>query len=52
MSNILCIDEKPKEIMDRIGEIFHIKDGSINTPKKYLGANIKKWKLQDEDGTN
>ena len=29
-----------------------MKDGSINTPKTNLGANIKTWKLKDEDGTN
>ena len=27
-----------------------MKDGSISPPKVYLGANIKEWSLQDENG--
>ena len=41
MDSIRYIDEKLKEIMDRIGEIYRMKNGIINMPKTYLGANIK-----------
>ena len=37
-------------MMDRISNLYRMKEGSIETPKVYLGANIKEWKSQDTDG--
>ena len=50
VDNVLCIDHDPKSMMKMISEIYRMKEGSIETPKVYLGANIKQWNLQDENG--
>ena len=33
--------------MNRLVEVYRIKDGSVGEPDKYLGANIEKVKLDD-----
>ena len=38
--------------MGRIKKIYRMKEDSVGPPKTYLGANIKKWNLQDEHGSN
>ena len=50
--DILCIDADPGEIIDKIVSICRMKEDSIGSPKIYLGANVKKWLLQDENDTN
>ena len=52
VDDILSIDSNPKMIIDKIGEYFKIKDGSIEFPKMYLGANMRRWKVQDETGAD
>ena len=52
VDDILCIDADLREIMDKITSIYRMKEDSIGPPKIYLGANVKKWSLQDENGTN
>ena len=41
----VCIDHDAKATMNQISDIYHMKEGSIETPIVYLGANIKEWKL-------
>ena len=50
VDDVLCIDEAPKQIINHIGELFRIKEGSDEEPKIYLGANIRKWNVTDTEG--
>ena len=50
VDDVLCIDETPKQIISHIADLFRIKEGSDEVPKIYLGANIRKWNVTDEDG--
>ena len=50
VDDILCINHDPQIPMKQISNIYRMKDNSIMKPKVYLGANIKEWSLQDEDG--
>ena len=50
VDDVLSIDVNPKEPIDKIGSIFRMKEGSIEEPKTYLGANIRKWNIIDENG--
>jgi hypothetical protein len=47
VDDILVVSHKPKETMDRIGQLYVLKD-SVKRPDRYLGANIK-WR-QTRDG--
>ena len=51
VDDILCINHNPTATMDLISGIYRMKQGSIEKPKVYLGANIREWKLQDENGS-
>ncbi len=37
-------------MMNLISNIYRMKDGSIETPKVYIGAIIKDWNIQDPGG--
>jgi len=50
VDDVLCVNHDTKSTMDLISNLYRMKEGSIETPKVYLGANIKEWKLQDADG--
>ena len=50
VDDILSINEKPKIVLDKLGTIFRLKDG-IGEPKLYLGADLRKWDYQRDDGT-
>ena len=52
VDDILSIDVNPKVMIDRIGEYFKVKDDSVTFPKMYLGANMRRWKVQDETGSD
>ena len=41
VDDVLCIDHDPKSMMKMISEIYLMKEGSIETPKVYLGTSIK-----------
>lgn len=36
--------------MNILNDLYRLKDGSVKTPKNYLGACIRKWNF--EDGTS
>jgi len=46
VDDVLCIDENPEKIIERISSVYRVKDGSIEEPKTYLGMNIRKWGRQ------
>ena len=40
--DIICIDENPREIMNKIASIYRMKENNIGPPKIHIGANVKK----------
>ena len=52
VDDVLCIDENPEATIKIIGDTFRIKEGSTSFPKMYLGANVRKWTSQGNDGVN
>ena len=41
VDNILCVHEYPKSIMDKLGSVYRLKDGSVEKPERYLGIDTK-----------
>ena len=50
IDDILCVDVKPQETMDKIGELFRIKPGSVESPTMFLGTDVRSWEYQSADG--
>lgn len=48
--DVISINHDTKSIMDLILNLYPMKEGNIKTPRVYLGATIKEWKLQEVDG--
>ena len=44
---VLHLHHDPDTFMNRLAEVYRIKDGSVGEPDKYLGANMEKVKLDD-----
>ena len=42
VNDILCVDTNLMQYMSQIEKSFKIKEGSIGSPKVYLGANCQK----------
>ena len=51
VDDILSVDINPKFALDVIDSNFKLKKGSVDFPKHYLGADIRKWKTQSFDGS-
>lgn len=49
IDDILGSGEDPKKIMDRIGEVYKLKNGSVKEPDLYLGSDVKKWFIQGSE---
>ena len=49
VDDILSIDIKAQEALDRLGEIYRLKDRP-EFPKMYLGTNVRRWQQQDTEG--
>ena len=49
VDDIISIDTNPKRIMNKINNDFRLKDG-IDTPKMYLGTDVKAWDNQMGNG--
>ena len=47
VNDILAISHDPKAIIDHIGTVYKIKEGSAGPPDAYLGAQIYKHSLPD-----
>ena len=46
----ICIQsEDPWKVMDAISQDFTLKKDSVHEPDMYLGAEVKKWYIQDSD---
>ena len=50
VDDILVCGEDPKAQMDEISGKFTLKDGTVEEPKMYLGANIVKTEVIDNSG--
>ena len=48
VDDVLCFDESPQELMDKLGKIYRLKEGS-QIPDRYLGANIDRVQLSNGD---
>ena len=49
VDDILCCSQVPTAIMDAIRRRgFILKDGSVERPKIYLGADIEEFKLPED----
>lgn len=46
VDDILVVSHKPKETMDKIGEVYDLKD-SVKRPDRYLGANIERRQTRE-----
>ena len=49
VDDILCVNQHSKRIMDKLGSVYLLKDGSVEKPERYLGIDIKSWTIQGED---
>ena len=47
---MLCIDVNPAATIEKISNIYQVKPESVKIPDMYLGMDICKWKLQDNEG--
>jgi Reverse transcriptase (RNA-dependent DNA polymerase) len=45
VDDVLCVSHEPAKIMTSLGEVYELKEGSVQEPTLYLGANIKKIQL-------
>ena len=47
IDNVLHLHRDPDTFMNRLAEVYRLKDGSVGEPEKYLCANIEKVQLDD-----
>jgi len=48
VDDILSISDTPMNTMRSISELYRLKDNSIATPKRYLGADVIQYTLPDD----
>lgn len=49
VDDCLVVSEDPKTIMTMLGETYTLKKDSVKEPDTYLGAEIRKWNIEDSD---
>lgn len=49
VDDILCSSVAPRIILTQLEKSFKLKDGSVEEPKLYLGADIMKWRIDGCD---
>jgi hypothetical protein len=49
VDDVAAMMEDPKEFLDALSRCFTLKEGSVQEPELYLGANVKKWYIADSD---
>ena len=49
VDDVAATMEDPKEFMDALSKRFTLKEGSVQEPELYLGADVKKWYIADSD---
>ena len=47
VDDILCFSENPQLVMDQLSKSYRLKEGSVEKPKRYLGAQIEEFQLED-----
>lgn len=47
VDDILHISHQPKVLMQQIGKIYRLKEGSVGPPDRYLGANVSLYNTAD-----
>ena len=47
VDDVLHLDHDPDTFMNRLIEVYRLKDDSVEEPNRYLGANIEKVQLDD-----
>ena len=47
VDDVLYLHDEPDTFMNRLPEVYSIKDGSVGETDRYLGANIEKLQLDD-----
>jgi hypothetical protein len=50
VDDILCCGENPKLQMEAISKRFTLKDGTVEDPSMYLGADIEKFTIASDPG--
>ena len=50
VDDILCCGENPKLQMEAISKRFTLKDGTVEEPSMYLGADIEKFTIASDPG--
>ena len=51
VDDVLCVHHEPKQVMDVIGETFRLKNGVDSDPTNYLGADVRSWTYERDDGS-
>jgi hypothetical protein len=51
VDDILCCGENPQVQMDMISGKFTLKDGTVEEPQLYLGADIEKFFIEGDDAS-
>jgi len=49
VDDILCISHEPQVVMDYLASRYTLKKGSVKEPDAYLGAEVKKWAIEDAE---
>ena len=47
VDDILCFSESPQLVMDQLSKLYRLKEGSVEKPKRYLGAQIEEFQVDD-----
>ena len=45
--DLLCVGINPEKILRQIGQTYKLKEGSVERPTRYLGADIGRYQLED-----
>ena len=45
--DLLCVGINPEKILLQIGQTYKLKEGSVERPTRYLGADIGRYQLED-----
>ena len=45
VNDVLHLHHDPDTFMNRLAEVYRLKDGSVGEPDRYIGANIEKVQL-------
>ena len=50
VDDVLHLNHNPDTFMNRLAEVYKLKDDSVGEPDRYLGAKIEKVQLDDGSG--